>query len=159
MRMRFLVISADSRPRRTSRRSVFMLTGITSWMIGSTKAPPFSKTRWPPKPVRTKEISFDERRYSQFISQTPIATRIAATMITKMIVPIVEPDMFSPSPAFFGRSPDLSAQDRFDLSRLLGQGVLGRQPFHARGAIEAVAIRAVLQDVVGVLRHRDRPAM
>ncbi len=26
--MRFLVISAASRPRRTSRRSVFMLTGI-----------------------------------------------------------------------------------------------------------------------------------
>ena len=39
-----------------------MLTGMTSWMIGSTRAPPFITTFWPPKPVRTKAVSFDERR-------------------------------------------------------------------------------------------------
>jgi len=42
--MRFLVMSAESRPRRTSRRSVFMFTGVTSWTIGSTNAPPLMTT-------------------------------------------------------------------------------------------------------------------
>ncbi len=60
--MRSLVISALSRPRETSRRSVFMLTGITSWTMGSTKAPPSSTTFWPPMPVRTKARSLLERR-------------------------------------------------------------------------------------------------
>ena len=36
--MRSLVMIARSRPRDTSRRSVFMFTGITSWTIGSTSA-------------------------------------------------------------------------------------------------------------------------
>ena len=60
--MRSRVISALSRPRETSSRSVFMLTGMTSCTIGSTKAPPFITTFWPPRPVRTKARSLDERR-------------------------------------------------------------------------------------------------
>ncbi len=60
--MRSLVMSARSRPRVTARRSVFMFTGITSWTIGSTSAPPLTTTFCPPKPVRTKARSFEERR-------------------------------------------------------------------------------------------------
>ena len=39
-----------------------MLTGVMSWMIGSTKAPPSITTFSPSKPVRTKETSFEDRR-------------------------------------------------------------------------------------------------
>ena len=39
-----------------------MFTGITSWTIGSTKAPPSSTTFCPPRPVRTNERSFELRR-------------------------------------------------------------------------------------------------
>jgi hypothetical protein len=31
-------------------------------MMGSTKAPPFITTFWPPRPVRTKATSFEDRR-------------------------------------------------------------------------------------------------
>ncbi len=41
-----------------------MFTGITSWITGSTSAPPLITTFCPPKPVRTNETSFVERRYS-----------------------------------------------------------------------------------------------
>ncbi len=60
--MRSRVISALSRPRETSSRSVFMLTGMTSCTMGSTKAPPFITTFWPARPVRTKARSLEERR-------------------------------------------------------------------------------------------------
>ena len=85
--MRSLVISALSRPRETSRRSVFMLTGTTSWTIGSTKAPPFITTFWPPRPVRTKARSLEERRYSQFISHTTTATTMATTISPSITAP------------------------------------------------------------------------
>ena len=91
--MRSLVISARSRPRVTSSRSVFMLTGITSWTIGSTKAPPFITTFWPPRPVRTNARSLEERRYSQCSSQTTIATTIATTIKPRMKVPNWAPVM------------------------------------------------------------------
>ena len=39
-----------------------MLTGVMSWMIGQTKAPPSITTFSPRKPVRTNAISFVERR-------------------------------------------------------------------------------------------------
>ena len=93
--MRSLVIRALSRPRATSSRSVFMLTGTTSWTIGSTKAPPFITTFWPPRPVRTKARSFEERRYSQFISHTTIATTIAATTSPRIADPNCAPVMKS----------------------------------------------------------------
>ena len=86
-RMRSRVMIALSRPRETSRRRVFMLTGITSWMIGSTNAPPFCTTFCPPKPVRTNARSFEERRYSQLRSHTPIATTAATTMSPRMNCP------------------------------------------------------------------------
>jgi hypothetical protein len=57
-----LVISALSRPRLTSSRSVFMFTGITSCTIGSTNAPPSSTTFCPPSPVRTNARSLELRR-------------------------------------------------------------------------------------------------
>ena len=56
------VMSASSLARTTPIGSTFMLTGVMSWMIGSTKAPPSITTFSPRKPVRTKETSFDERR-------------------------------------------------------------------------------------------------
>ena len=39
-----------------------MLTGVMSWMIGQTKAPPLITTFSPRRPVRTKETSLVERR-------------------------------------------------------------------------------------------------
>ena len=59
-RIRFWVISDFSPARRTSIRSVFMLTSVTSCTIGKTNAPPPMTTFSPPRPVRTKERSFDE---------------------------------------------------------------------------------------------------
>ena len=70
-----------------------MLTGITSWTIGSTNAPPFITTFCPPRPVRTNARSFDERRYSQCSSQTTIATTIATTIKPRMKVPNWAPVM------------------------------------------------------------------
>jgi hypothetical protein len=72
-----------------------MLTGTTSWTMGSTKAPPFITTFWPPSPVRTKARSLDERRYSQFISQTTIATPTATTISPRMTAPNCAPVMTS----------------------------------------------------------------
>ena len=85
--MRSLVMIARSRPRDTSRRSVFMFTGITSWTIGSTSAPPFMTTFWPPRPVRTNARSLEERRYSQLSSHTTIATTIATPIRARMNCP------------------------------------------------------------------------
>src|SRR6266478_5544847 len=185
--MRSLVISALSRPRETSSRSVFMLTGTTSWTIGSTKAPPFITTFWPPRPVRTKERSFDERRYSQFISHTTIATTIATTTSPRIADPNCAPVMrapckacsdwggaapllpqASPPPCSFPLAPvrlrpDSSSRpssaDLLELPGRLGQRHLGRQPLHAGGAVEAVALPAVLEDVARVRRARDRSAV
>jgi hypothetical protein len=60
--MRSRVISAAPLVRLTASGRVFMLTGVISWTIGQTKAPPSITTRSPRKPVRTKAISFVERR-------------------------------------------------------------------------------------------------
>jgi hypothetical protein len=57
-----LVISAASFVRLTASGRVFMLTGVMSWMIGQTKAPPSITTFSPRNPVRTKATSFVERR-------------------------------------------------------------------------------------------------
>ena len=62
MRIRLRVISDFSPARRTSMRSVFMLTSVMSCTIGSTSAPPPITTFSPPKPVRTNDRSFDECR-------------------------------------------------------------------------------------------------
>src|SRR5262245_16351180 len=148
--MRSFVMSARSRPRDTSSRNVFMLTGITAWTIGSTKAPPFITTFCPPSPVRTNARSLDERRYSQCSSQTTIATTIAITMSPKMNAPNWAPVIPVSS---------LSPPHCLEPPRRLGQCPLGRQPLHAGGAVEAVTLRAVLQDVVRFFRRGDRTAV
>ena len=60
-RMRSLVMRLSALLRITSSFSVFMLTGMTSWKTGSTTAPPSFTTFCPPRPVRTKDRSFDAR--------------------------------------------------------------------------------------------------
>ena len=60
-RMRSLVITASSLARATLICSTFMLTGVVSWMNGSTKAPPLITTRSPKRPVRTNDTSLEER--------------------------------------------------------------------------------------------------
>src|SRR6266850_3168894 len=185
--MRSLVISALSRPRETSSRSVFMLTGTTSWTIGSTKAPPFITTFWPPRPVRTKARSFDERRYSQFISHTTIATTIATTTSPRIADPNCAPVMRAPCKAcsdWGGAAPLLpqappppcsfplapvrlrpdsssrpSSADLLELPGRLGQRHLGRQPLQAGGAVETVALPAMFQDVARVGGPGNRSAV
>src|SRR5262245_31012436 len=147
--MRSRVISALSRPRATSRRSVFMLTGMTSCTIGSTKAPPFMTTFWPARRVRTKALSFDERRYSQLNSQTTIATTMATTISPRTKVPNWAPLMASSR-----LSPDL-----LELTRGFDERLLGRQAFHARGSVEAVAFGALRQDEARIVGRGDRPAV
>ena len=44
---------ALSRVSCTPMRCVRMLTRVTSWKIGTTKAPPFITTFWPNRPVLT----------------------------------------------------------------------------------------------------------
>src|SRR5262245_29357824 len=150
--MRSLVMRALSRPRETSRRSVFMLTGTTSCTIGSTKAPPFMTTFWPPRPVRTKARSLDERRYSQFMSQTTMTTTIAATTRPRITAPSCAPVMSRPPVVLLTLAPDA-----FEPLGRLGQGHLGGQPLHAGGAGKAVAPPAIAQDVARVRRARDGP--
>jgi hypothetical protein len=62
MRIRSRVITASPLERLICSGSTFMLTGVMSWMMGQTKAPPSITTFSPRKPVRTKAISFVERR-------------------------------------------------------------------------------------------------
>ena len=62
MRMRSRVISASSRSRVTANCSEFMFTGVMSWIIGQTKAPPLITTFSPRNPVRTKATSFVDLR-------------------------------------------------------------------------------------------------
>src|SRR3984893_8172475 len=185
--MRPLVISALSRPRETSRRRVFMLTGTTSWTIGSTKAPPFITTFWPPRPVRTKARSFEERRDSQFISHTTITTTMATTISPSITAPNCAPVMRAPCKAcsdWGGAAPPLPPAppparsfprapvrlrphsssrtppaDLLELASGLGQRHLGRQPLHAGGAVEAVALPAMLQDEARVGGPGDRSAV
>src|SRR5262249_30553966 len=146
--MRSRVIKALSRPRATSRRSVFMLTGMTSCTMGSTKAPPFITTFCPPRPVRTNARSFEERRYSQFISQTTMAITAAITISPRITAPNCAPVMETSS------TPDL-----LELPGRRGQRHLGRQTLHAGGAVEAVALPAVSQDEARVGRPGDRAAV
>ena len=61
MRMRSRVMTASCFDRMIGIGSTFMLTGVKSWMNGSTKAPPLITTRSPRKPVRTNDTSFEER--------------------------------------------------------------------------------------------------
>src|SRR5215471_4280742 len=94
---------------------------------------------------------------------TTIAMTTARMIIVTTIVPMVSPDMFSSpavAPARQSRlSPRLPSFDPLELPCLLGQRELRRQALHAGGAVEAVALRAMLQDVGGVVRHGDRAAM
>ena len=56
--------------RSTSSGRVFMFTGVMSWMMGQTKAPPSITTFSPRKPVlHESHVSFVDRRYSQFSTQ------------------------------------------------------------------------------------------
>ena len=137
--MRSLVISALSRPRATSSRSVFMLTGITSCTIGSTKAPPSSTTFWPPRPVRTK----------------------ARSLRAAQVQPVQQPDDDRDDDrdddqaedegaelgAGHGASPDVLSRDLHEAARRLGERHLGGQALHRAGAVEAVAVGAVREDV------------
>ena len=85
MRMRFFVIKDFSPARRTSMRKVFMLTSVMSCTIGSTNAPPPITAFSPPQPVRTKDRSFEEWRYSQCSRYTATAMTIASKMMTAMM--------------------------------------------------------------------------
>src|SRR5690606_28188286 len=129
-----------------------MFTGITSWTIGSTKAPPPSTTRVPPRPVRTKLRSLEERRYSQCSSHTTTATTIATTMRPRRKLPNCAPLMMLSR--IFGLSGD-----GHELPGPLRQRDLGRQALHAGGAVEAVAVGTMAKDVAGVLRLCDGPAV
>ena len=60
-RTRSRVISAFSFSRTTRRRCTVISTGVTSWTIGSTRAPPLMTTFSPPRPVRTNDTSLVER--------------------------------------------------------------------------------------------------
>ena len=84
-RIRSRVISAWSAARLTSRRKVFMFTGIISCNTGRTIAPPFKITFSPPKPVRTKDTSLLERVYRRAII---IPIKISAAKITPVIIKI-----------------------------------------------------------------------
>src|SRR5882724_3234092 len=164
--MRSLVISALSRPRETSSRRVFMLTGTTSCTMGSTKAPPFITTFCPPSPVRTKARSLDERRYSQFISQTTTATITATAISPRITAPTCAPVMTS---LLLGRGeqPSVpharcrrsSAPDALEFPCRLHQRRLGGQPFHAGGAVETVTPPAAPEDVARVGGAGDGPAV
>src|SRR5262245_8979440 len=130
-----------------------MLTGTTSWTIGSTKAPPFITTFCPPRPVRTNARSFDDRRYSQFISQTTMATTAASTISARITAPNCAPVMGALLNA------GSFTPDSLELPGRLGQRYLGGQALHARGTVEAVTLPTALQDVPRVGRPRDRPAV
>src|SRR5215510_16014360 len=94
---------------------------------------------------------------------TATAMTIARVITIRAIVPMISPDIFSSpavAPARQSRLPPrLPSFDPLELAGLLGQRELRRQPLHAGGSVEAVAVRAMLQDVGGVLRHGDRAAM
>src|SRR5262245_41499122 len=125
-----------------------MLTGTTSWTIGSTKAPPFITTFCPPRPVRTNARSFEERRYSQFMSQTTMAITAAITISPRITAPNCAPVMGTSS------TPDL-----LELPGCRGQRHLRGQTLHAGGAVEAVTLPTVSQDETRVGWPGNRAAV
>ena len=56
------MISASLVVRDTLSGKVFMLTGVMSWIIGQTNAPPSMTTFSPRNPVLTNAISLVDRR-------------------------------------------------------------------------------------------------
>src|SRR5688572_13937783 len=87
-RMRSLVNSESLPERVTSSLSVFMLTRIVSWKTGNTSAPPSMTIFWPPRPVRTKARSFDERRYRRE-KMSPITSSARKAMPTSNRLSII----------------------------------------------------------------------
>src|SRR5262245_29814262 len=83
-----------------------------------------------------------------------IATPIASPISPRMNAPNWAPVMMVSSLVQYSSPPD-----RFESPRSFGERELGRQPLHARCAVEPVALRAVLQDVGRVLRTSDRAAV
>ena len=88
-RMRSLVNSESLPKRVTSSLSVFMLTRIVSWNTGNTSAPPSITTFWPPRPVRTNERSFDERRYRRE-KMSPISSSARNAMPARIRLSIIK---------------------------------------------------------------------
>ena len=86
-RMRSRVIRLSRSRRCTSSLSVFMLTSTRSWNTGSTIAPPSMMTFWPPRPVRTKAVSFVERLYRRAKTKPMVssATRAMPAMVSSSI--------------------------------------------------------------------------
>ena len=60
-RIRSRVMTASSRDCETAIRTTLRLTGVISWMMGRTSAPPSMITVSPPNPVRTNAVSLVER--------------------------------------------------------------------------------------------------
>src|SRR5688572_13023645 len=87
-RMRSLVNSESLPERVTSSFRVFMLTRIVSWKTGNTSAPPSMTIFWPPRPVRTKARSFDERRYRRE-KMSPITSSARNAMPTNIRLSII----------------------------------------------------------------------
>jgi len=86
-RIRSRVIRLSRSRRCTSSLSVFMLTSTRSWNTGSTIAPPSMMTFWPPRPVRTKAVSFVERLYRRAKTKPMVssATRAMPAMVSSSI--------------------------------------------------------------------------
>src|SRR5579875_1303050 len=141
--MRSLVMSASARLRTTCMRSTFILTGVTSWMNGKTKAPLLITTFSPNKPVRTNDTSFDERRYSQLTKYTTIAITMTATINQMIRLPKVAADILpSSSPrrgAVFFLVP-LDFFDAFELLHLCAERAFHGQTLHGRGAVKTIAV-------------------
>src|SRR4029450_8585794 len=78
-----------------------------------------------------------------------IATTMATTTRPRIKVPNWAPLMGS----------SRLSSDLLELTRGFDKRLLGRQAFHARGSIEAVAFRALCQDERRIVRRGDRPAM
>src|SRR4029453_19180397 len=78
-----------------------------------------------------------------------IATTMATTTSPRIKVPNWAPLMGSSR-----LSPDL-----LELTCGVDERLLGRQALHARGSVEAIALRALGQDELRILRRGDRPAM
>ena len=68
-----------------------MFTRMVSWNTGNTIAPPSMTTFCPPRPVRTKERSFEERRYrrEKMIPTTSSARKAMPARISLSIISVV----------------------------------------------------------------------
>src|SRR5438105_10699613 len=85
---------------------------------------------------------------------TAITTATIATMSQRINSPTRFPDIFS------SLGPGaLACADRLEFPNLFRQRNLHRQSLHGGGAVEAVAIACVPDDVIRVGRGRDRTAM